>query len=250
MVAMIIESIEQQPFDEVVREKVLRPHGLNSTHPQSDHVELYSSNPNVARGYILDHNGFRSEADAVGPEEFRELNFNTKSNTRAAGGFKSTVGDLAKFARLYMNAEMFVNKDVQDTVKAYDRGAEMAKEQPDRYHLAIQSGLIGGAVGHTGADLDFYSNLRFYPTTGDVKVELLVVENITRYVANKIVAETHPEQSKVIHDFVQVKFRERFKENNFSEEGSEQLYELARIFLNDDANQSERKIFEEYCAII
>jgi CubicO group peptidase (beta-lactamase class C family) len=124
-----------------VKEKVLRPHGLNSTHPQIDHVELYSSNPDVARGYILDHNGFRSGKDAISPEDFSELNFNTKSNTRAAGGFKSTVGDLAKFARLYMNAEMFENPEVVKTVTDYGRGAQMAKGHPDKYHLAIHSVL-------------------------------------------------------------------------------------------------------------
>ena len=250
MAAMIIESITQQPFDEVVKEKVLRPYGLHSTHPQIDHVELYSSNPNVARGYILDHNGFRSEEDVISPKDFPELNFNTKSNTRAAGGFKSTVGDLAKFARLYMNAEMFENTEVKETVKDYGRGAKMAEGEPDKYHLAIQSGLIGGAVGHTGADLDFYSNLRFYPETHEVKAELLVAENITKYVANKIFAKTHPGQKEIIDDFVQVKFRKEFKENNFPEERSEQLNELARSFLNKLDNQSERKIFEEYCAII
>jgi len=250
MAAMIIESIAQQPFDEVVRKKVLKPYHLDSTHPQIDHVELYSSNSNVARGYILDHNGFRFEEDAISPKYFSELNFNTKSNTRAAGGFKSTVGDLAKFARLYMNAEMFDNKEVVETVRDYDRGAEMAEGEPNKYHLAIQSGLIGGAVGHGGADLDFYSNLRFYPQTGEVKAELLVVESITKYVANKIFAKTHPGQKEIIDDFVQVKFRKEFRENNFPEERSEQLNELARSFLNKPENQSERKIFEEYCAII
>lgn len=251
MTAMIIECITNQPFDEVVRGKILEPHGLNSTHPQSDHIELYASNQNVARGYMIDHNAFRSEEDKIAnPAEFPELNFNTKSNTRAAGGFKSSVGDLAKFARLYMNAEMFKNVEVVRTVKDYDRGAEMAKGHPDKYHLAIQSGLIGGAVGHTGDDNDFFSNLRFFPETGEVKAELLVVENATRYVANKVFAKTHPGQKEIVDHFVHIKFREEFKNNGFPEEGSEQFNELARSFLNNPANQSERKIFEEYCSVI
>ena len=224
---------------------------MNSTYTQSDHIELYASNPDVARGYMIDHNAFRSGEDIIAnPADFPELNFNTKSNTRAAGGFKSTVGDLAKFARLYMNAEMFKNPEVIQTVIDYDRGAKMAKGQPDRYHLAIQSGLIGGAVGHTGDDNDFFSNLRFFPKTREVKAELLVVENITKYVANKIFAKTHPGQKEVIDDFVRVKFRKDFIENNFPEERSEKLNELAKSFLKKTENQSERKIFEEYCAII
>lgn len=248
--AMIIECITNQPFDEVVREKVLEPHGLNSTHPQSDHIRLYADNPNVARGYMIDHNAFRSEADEIAdPRKFPELNFNTKSNTRAAGGFKSTVGDLAKFARLYMNAEMFENEEVKRAVTDYDRGAEMKKGHPDKYHLAIQSGLIGGAVGHTGDDNDFFFNLRFFPETGEVKAELLVVENATRYVANRVFAQTHPGQKRIVDDFIQKKFREEFKKNGFPEEGSEQFNELAKSFFKT-ANQSERKIFEEYCSVI
>ncbi|NBO25130.1 MAG: hypothetical protein EBU93_07880, partial [Chlamydiae bacterium] len=51
-----------------------------------------------------------------------ETNFNTRSNTRAAGGLKSTVEDLAKFATLYMGAEMFENEDVKRAIRENNKG--------------------------------------------------------------------------------------------------------------------------------
>jgi CubicO group peptidase (beta-lactamase class C family) len=213
LAAMIVESVTGRNFDEVVRKKVLAPNGLTSTHPQSDHLDLYrDSAADISRGYIVDSEKYGNKAE---PKDFGELKFNVKSNTRAAGGFKSSVADLARFARLYMGAEMFESEEVKDAVVAYGRGAPMAISRNEKdgtrtfgekkYHLAMEV-AADGAVGHSGADCDFYSDLRFTPktSTSPSKVEtwLSVVEDLTSHVCDRIFAKTNPEDSEVLQKFL------------------------------------------------
>ncbi len=238
--AMIIEAVTQQPFDTVVKEKVLQQSGLNSTHPQSDHIELYETNPNLARGYIIDGNGYRY-GDDVAPEDFGELNFNTKSSTRAAGGFKSTVGDLAKFAKSYMGAEMFENEEVKGTVKDYDKGAITdhtdKKGQQYRYHLAMFVDPEDGSVFHNGNDLEFISGLSLNPRTGKVKTWLVVGEDLTAHICNRALDPDGVVRAGGAVKKIQQSFYSELNANSSPEWGSEEFNEMTKKFLNDPKNR-------------
>lgn len=210
---MIVESVTGRNFDEVVREKVLAPNGLTSTHPQSDHLDLYrDSAADISRGYIVDSEKYGNKAES---KDFGELKFNVKSNTRAAGGFKSSVADLARFARLYMGAEMFENEEVKDAVVAYGRGAPMAISRNEKdgtrtfgekkYHLAMEVGA-DGTVSHHGDDCDFHADLKLTPKTSTApsKVEtwLSVIEDLTSHVCDRIFAATNPKDAEVLQKFL------------------------------------------------
>jgi CubicO group peptidase (beta-lactamase class C family) len=238
LAAMIIEVVARQPFDEVVRGKILQPNGLNSTHPQSDHIGLYEANLNLARGYIVDGNGYRFGND-VAPEHFGELNFNTKSTTRAAGGFKSTVGDLARFARLYMGAEMFENEEVKSAVKDYDRGAATPhanqKGQNYKYHLAMFVDA-DGSLFHNGDDVEFISGLKLN-RAGEVNTWLVVGENLTTHICNRVLAADGVIKKGGAVKKIQQSFYSELSANDNPKWGSEKFNEIAKKFLDDPKNK-------------
>ncbi len=264
LAAMIIEAITQKPFDQVVRDKVLTPNGLFLTHPQSDHVELYKANSNLARGYFLDsalHPSCLSadrlnEAGEVILENSVELNFNTKSNTRAAGGFKSSVGDLAKFAKAYMGGEMFENAEAKNTVTNYQQGANMPKlnEKGEEvagknfYHLAIKL-TPNGNVGHAGDDLDFVSDLRFNPKTNEIKAELLVVENLTTHVCSRVFGATNAEDQKSLEN-LRNSFFERLRESDYPKVGSPENDKIMSDVLNDKSNAKGVEALNKYSNLL
>lgn len=241
LVAMIIETVTRKPFDQVVKERVLEPQGLTNTHPQIDHAVLYS-NPScdIAIGYV---------ADEVG-----EFKMNGTSNTRAAGGFKSTLSDLAKFAPLFMDAKMFENEEVKQVVLAREHGAQMESGKPKTYHLAIQQ-YSDGTVGHAGNDLIFLSRLRFNPTTKAVEVRLQVAEDLTDSVTKKIFNLAYPEDAadlKAINeksDFWDGVFWDKFKAvgspNPIAE--CEKLHEVIGQAL--ESNSRALELVSRYAAI-
>ncbi len=200
LAAMIIEVVAQEKgiatsFDEAVKKLVLKPYGLNHTHPQSDHANLYAKGADVARGYAIDSEvideSLREKKEPEG--DYSEYQMNGTSNTRAAGGFKSNVADLAKFSVLYMCAEMFENADVKAEILNREEGAKMHPEKPETYHLGIETST-DGLIGHNGEDIIFSSKLRLNPSNGAVRVELKAEETLTDYVARRVFNNLYPDK--------------------------------------------------------
>ncbi len=198
LVAMIVEAITGKPFDVVVKETILGD--LPHTYTQSDHRVLYETVKNVARGYGLDGPLY----NYVGEERIaREMPSNITTNTRAAGGFKSTARDLVKFAALYMGGALFQNEAVRNVVQKRD--AQSA--YPDGFFPGAKTYHVGifeykdGSIGHPGDDFIYKSDLRYDPQSGDVSVVLKVEENLSLYILNQSFQKLYPEDIKKIEGF-------------------------------------------------
>ena len=179
LVGMIIETITGKDFEDVVKEKIIEANDLKNTYTTKDFPALYAdAQKNIATGFAVDERV---------ADDLTELKLNQRSfGTRAAGGIKSNVEDLAKFAPAFMNAEMFEN----DAVKA----AVINRDPQNNYHLAIEK-YPDQTLGHNGDDVIFKSHLRYNPQTGAVEAGLAVVETLTDHVAKKIFEQNNPKDA-------------------------------------------------------
>lgn len=254
LAAMIIEVVTDQKFDDVVKEKILKVtrYGLSSTYTQSDHLALYSDTArDVSRGFCFDE--FEPQFEA---------NFNTRSNTRAAGGFKSTVEDLAKFASLYMGTEMFENEEVKQAIADTEKGAPLqvlnsegklvpgagvrpSMKKDQKYHLAMTTNN-DGSVGHPGVDGDFLANLRFYPATKEVRVSLSVVENLSADVCKRVLKRTGSKILEEIEEFWKSKLQPRINELGNPEIGGVEWKQIVEAEFSKEENIEYLSALEEY----
>jgi len=232
LAGMIIETIAGKDFDRVVKETLLEPYGLNSTTTQSDHQSLYDSK--TLHGQQVDvATGFAQEGDRG------EINFNKLSNTRAAGGMKSTIADLERFAHLFMGGEMFESRQVKEAIAQRDgRG----------YHFAIEQNP-DGTLGHKGDDTVFRSNLKFNPNTKEVEAELQVLENLTHHVSRKVFEKLYgSEKAKELDSaIVDSGFFPIFHQNGRPKPGGEKFNQLAQELL--ETNPKLDRLVSDYTKI-
>lgn len=228
LVGMIVETITNQPFDEVMKKTILEPYGLNSTYTQSDNQSLYheDSSLDVATGFY--QHGDKGEA-----------NFNKLTNTRAAGGMKSTITDLEKFAHLFMGGEMFTNAQVKDAVS--QRGGR-------KYHLAIEENE-DGTLGHKGDDMVFRSNLKLNPETNKVEAELQVLENLTHHVSRQAFEKLYgSDRAKELDSaVVDSGFFPIFHSSGRPKPGGEKFNEIAQDLLQ--SNPKLDQLMSDYSAV-
>ena len=180
--------MDGEAFDAALHTLVLDPNGLSNTYTQTDTRASYQENPSMfAMGYFI---GLTDEIREIeisgsGVDQCQKA-FNLISDTRAAGGIKSTVEDLAKFAPCFMGAKMFNNEEVRSVV--FGRA-------PKTYHLAI--GSAGNEmIGHDGKEITYNSDLGFNPKTGETRVELKLTENLIDYVTREIIKQSYPDDYK------------------------------------------------------
>ncbi len=213
--AMIIEVVTSCDYDEAVRKVVLDPYGLNNTYTQSDNLVLHlkKPKPDVAIGYALDKSG-------------RPLPINNISLSRAAVGFKSTVGDLAKFAPLFMMAEMFESPAVKEEVL----NRKIDARTP--FHLAIAT-FPSGSIGHGCNDLIFRGYLMTNPQNGKVNVSLNVAENITDRITREVFEKLYPKQYDDSLDYLNKDFEKAYSKAKGALFGSEGYYQFIEGFLQD-----------------
>lgn len=232
LVGMIIETITGKDFDRVVKETLLEPYDLNSTTTQSDHQSLYDSK--TLHGQQVDvATGFAQQGD------HGEINFNKLSNTRAAGGMKSTIADLARFAPLFMGGEMFESQQVKDAI---------AQRDGRPYHFAIEQNH-DGTLGHKGDDTVFRSNLKFNPNTKEVEAELQVLENLTHHVSRKVFEELYGSErvKELDNAIVNSGFFPIFHQNGRPKPGGEKFNQLAQGLL--ETNLELDQLVSDYTKI-
>ena len=193
-------AMDGEAFDTALHKLVLDLNGLTNTYTQTDTKISYQKNSSkFAMGYFIGLPNEVKEIEAYGTVDQCQKAFNLISDTRAAGGIKSTVEDLAKFAPLYMKGEMFTNDLVKQTVLDRQKGAKMPEDQgnepDDKYHLAIQR-VMKTMIGHSGGELTYKSNLAFNPKTSEIRVELKLTENLIDYVTREIIKQSYPDDYK------------------------------------------------------
>ncbi len=137
---------------------------------------LYDEGANVSRGCVVV--GEITEPPFV---DVTERDFNTKSNCRAASGFKSSVSDLAKFTKLAMSAKMFDHEEVKATVLDRSRAASHYHfGLPTSYHLSMGVSDRKGRLTGRGGEITGNSYVRYDPATEEVKVWVAAGEDVTK----------------------------------------------------------------------
>jgi CubicO group peptidase (beta-lactamase class C family) len=200
LAAMIAEAITEKPFAKLLKDEVIKPCGLGHTYTQDEHLALYANpNSDIATGYASAARAVQADPKLKGRLNTQPLNFNTKSNTVAAGGMKSNNADLRKWAGHFMGGKMFTNQVVIDTLQAYSQGAD--RKHGNKYHLGQmcenpikdQPGRFE-KVGHDGHDTLFMAHLRYFPATGQIVSQLAVSEDLSNYLAFEIFKELYPDK--------------------------------------------------------
>lgn len=258
---MVIEVATDKEFDEAVKEKVLRPLGLTSTAMQSDNRSLLENGRlngsevhQVAKGmFATDGTQWFSTEFAEsqpdffpeGKEERQLLLWSFASSTRAAGGMKSTLGDLEKFGKNFMSGEMFDNAEVKSALQNREgRG----------YHFAIQD-FGNGQFGHGGDDCVYRGILAFNPQSQQTSIMLEVVENVSHGIAIATFKEIYGEREaeelkKIYHIFIDDlselgrEFKEAQKNARYPRLSSEGGKKLINDFLESHPKQKE--LVEKY----
>ncbi len=173
-------SMDGEVFDAALHVLVLDPNDLRSTYTQTDTRASYYTDPSrFAIGYFTERPEGIKRIESCG-RSMRgcQMALNLISNTRAAGGLKSTVGDLAKFAPQFMGAKMFENDEVKSAVHDRSKSVQTNRSNAEEtYHLGIIANE-DGTIGHSGSELTYRSDLRFNPQNGKVRAELKLKENL------------------------------------------------------------------------
>lgn len=148
LVGEVIEAVTDQPLEDVYRDEILHPLGMDDT---------WLDCPEQARGELA--GGFHPpgiyDLPGQGDEVFDVTHL--ARHAGAAGGLVSTAEDLAVFARALFAGELFHD---DATLEA------MLQPGPNRgYGLGVElgSGSGGATVGHNGSLTGYNSQLSYDP---------------------------------------------------------------------------------------
>lgn len=156
LLAMVIEKVTGRRAYDLIRDRIIEPLGLTNTVPSSS-----PGIPGLVQGYAGAGNPFGG-ADAVLTNG--RLAFNPQFEW-AGGGYATTAGDLARWARMLYEGKAF---DVSllplmlDGVDARGLGPGV------RYGLGviIRDTPLGRAYGHSGFFPGYLTEMRYFPDLG------------------------------------------------------------------------------------
>lgn len=158
LLGVIIEKVTGHPYEDVVEEKLLKPHGLDHMHYGARSPIM----PGRARGYVVAPGGKISNAPWIDADI-----------TLACGGYYSTAADLARFIEA-INDPARVPQGVRQLM--FER-----MTLPDGTVLSyLPTGLIESdffgrrKLAHAGDIPGFKAQMAFYPKDG---VSIVVLEN-------------------------------------------------------------------------
>jgi len=136
LLGMIAEQIDGRAFDQIVRDRVLRPLGMSKTFL----AEYEAIPPTIASGYD-------GEVDVSSYDYSFEW---------SSAGLVSTVGDLHTFLDALMDGRLFVNASTLDAMR-----------NPDGYGLGLAASVTSDGMlgyGHFGQSLGFVSVMMYVPS--------------------------------------------------------------------------------------
>lgn len=145
VLGLALEAVEGKPYEQIVRDRFLVPHGLERTY-----MEQYEDGHcAIVEGHI-----------ANGPTA--EVEF-SMSWAWAAGGLVSTVEDLCVWAELLVRGDV-----LNETSRELMRTPGTVSKGTSRYGLGLGWQKRGGrdTLGHTGSTMGFNGELRIDPDTG------------------------------------------------------------------------------------
>jgi len=152
LISLAMQEVSGVPFEEYVKEKVLKPLDLQNTYPEfiesSNKLELKMNNE-LATFYSRKRMGFR-----------KAIPVNNQFKL-AGGGYVSTSDDIAKFGQTYLNNEV-----LDKTVISEFLTSENINGNPTYYGLGwqVSEDKKGRAFyGHVGNGVGGYSNFFIYP---------------------------------------------------------------------------------------
>ncbi|MEM6803668.1 MAG: serine hydrolase domain-containing protein [Bacteroidota bacterium] len=154
LIGMLIERITGKPYYESVKTKLLDPFGLTETHPG-----LRRDIPHMAQAYSALPPAFKIPNKVLSDGKYP---FNPQVEW-TGGGFASTTSDLAKWAKIYFEAQAFSSEALAQIIAINPDGKEV--DAGDSYGMGafIYDTKVGLAYGHSGFMPGFNSLVMYFP---------------------------------------------------------------------------------------
>jgi len=145
LISLAMQEVSGIPFADYVRERILKPYGLESTFPEM----AGNLPPNCTTFYSRGRLGFRKPISV------------NNAYKLAGGGYLSTASDIAKFGQLYLDSTLR-----EDTVTSQFLTSGVINGTPTYYGLGwqvTQDRLGRRYYGHVGNGVGGYAVFYVYP---------------------------------------------------------------------------------------
>jgi D-alanyl-D-alanine carboxypeptidase len=150
----ILERVTGRPAYEEIERRVLRPMALESTVP-SDRRRING----LAQGYAGPANPFGGFDATIGPDGRYAVN---PQFEWAGGGFASTAGDLARWARALYEARAFP-RAMLDSALAGVAAPMLGPEAKYGLGVIVRPTPLGTTWGHSGFMPGYLTEMRYWP---------------------------------------------------------------------------------------
>jgi serine beta-lactamase-like protein LACTB, mitochondrial len=172
LLSAVVQRAGKQSFDEQVAQRIAQP--LNMKSLQLD-LE-FADQPNWATGYIK-----RNDEIVLAPEDAHYWK-------HGAGGFKSDIGDFARWAEGLLNRRLVS----EASEKAMWTRQTLKTGEPTKFGLGFQVDADGEQVGHGGSQPEAKSQMMLFPREKSGVVVLCNCEFVNpKTIANAIAAALH-----------------------------------------------------------
>ncbi|WP_298237682.1 serine hydrolase domain-containing protein [uncultured Algibacter sp.] len=154
LIGMLIEKITSENYYDLVQSQLLKPNQLSNTYPS-----LTRSIPNLAVGYSRLPEAFFVPNKTVENEEY----FINPQVEWTGGGMASTTSDLAKWAKLYYEGNLFSKSALKKITTPNPNGLNVENKSSYGMGSFIYDSKLGEAYGHSGFMPGFNSIFIYYP---------------------------------------------------------------------------------------
>ena len=154
LIGMLVEKILEAYYYDIVKSKILKPKKLKNTHPLDKRTI-----PNLAIGYSQLPASFQIPNKTVTNGKYV---FNPQLEW-TGGGMSSTAGDLAHWAKIYFEGELFSKALLEKMTTINPNGNKVMGENSYGMGSFIYSLKSGKAYGHTGFMPGYNSIFAYLP---------------------------------------------------------------------------------------